>query len=653
MGASRLTPGKDQKIPMRSLHAPLTLLVLAAAWALAPACQKNANDTPARGTAPEAPPGQVAEAPPPQPTAVPTPSVPAAPPDVDLDLAPGYRFKVTTLPPGTLARTGGRELSVTEVQGQMKLLRAGGSSGHQDPAATRTAALHFSLDQLLASKKLAQGRYAKDERLVRLGRIYRLLYLGRRYEREKILPKVEVSAAEIAARMPQSREQLRLVLLMLNPDDEAAIRSAYESGTPFEQLVAKYSRTGADAGMGDLGWQRRGHTIFGADSEELLWQVPMGKISPVLNTPVGPILAQVTERRRYSDEEWAANEVAARSAAAALRARVYTQAIYNRHTVTPLAAEFGRIAAAMAAEDRHTDAIVGRVDGVEVSFHDLDRMMGVSYQDITLNATAGQIRMAYQGFFRQVAAVLALGLEAERLGMQLDDRDTESLAAFMAQASIRVALQDVLKGVSVGPEEIEKHYETHRARFAGVSAARLQVVVVKEMETALEVVEKFREGGNFTELVARYSIDTATQARGGDTGLQPVERYPAEVALALIEADEGELLPIYPSEGTFTVGLVRQKVRERPSSFAEARSSISRRLLSGKRTEAIRSYLVTLRGDQEVEFDRAQFEAIPLPKAAAPPSHGARHGMPSGLSAPAGGRGMPAGHPALGGGQGR
>jgi peptidyl-prolyl cis-trans isomerase C len=68
---------------------------------------------------------------------------------------------------------------------------------------------------------------------------------------------------------------------------------ALASGTPFAEVADKYSDCGGNGG--DLGWVERG--VMVEEFEDVVFNLPVGKISSVFETRFGFHIALVTEKR--------------------------------------------------------------------------------------------------------------------------------------------------------------------------------------------------------------------------------------------------------------------------------------------------------------------------------------------------------------------
>jgi parvulin-like peptidyl-prolyl isomerase len=538
-----------------------------------------------------------------------------------------YTWKEAALPPGEVARVLGRPITAAEVQQKLGMLKVSyASHGTEEKPEDRMEALRQALDEKAISHRLRSEGLSQDPRVKRMRTLYEILFRANAYERQVIRPKVTVSEAEVAARLPRSRDQVQVRVLLLKPEQEEEIRQA-AAGTSFEKLVDSYSKTGSGFGQhGDLGFLEKNGTYFSAEDEDLIWNLKPGELSRVIETQIGPMIVRVGEKRQIAEEDWQNRVQRTREQLANDRYGTFVRAVIARHTVERDYDAFREIAKAMAAEDRITDAVVGSVDGVPVTFHDLDQLLETSYQDVVLQATASQIESFYIGFFASTADRIALGKEAEAFGLNLDERGQQNVERYTDRAILSAALQDAIRGVKVTDKEVRAFYEENRKRFEGADQVKLAVAVTDTLAEAQRVMVEYLAGTPFSILAARYSKDGKTRGRGGDTGWVAISALPNELAAGVATAQPGEFLPIFQNPEGYTATLLVDKGKQTALPLAKVQGTIRRHLLRQKRAAAVLEKYQHVRLGIEVELDRKQLDAVTVKRKAAAPvvsPHGA------------------------------
>ena len=320
---------------------------------------------------------------------------------------------------------------------------------------------------------------------------------------------------------------------------------------------------------------------------------------------------QVIEKRVIPEAAWKAMQTKLREQVAESRVQVYLRAIAERHPPVIDEEGFQKAGEAMDAEDRFTDFVVASIEGEQIFFHDLDRLHLISYQDIVLQSNARQIAEYYRGFFiNSVAPQYAVGIEAQRAGVALDDQYTKSVETLVGNALVRVAVQDAVRGVAVTDKEIRAEYDAGSKQFTGVDSVRLAVLVTETFEQALDAAAAYRDGTPFAVLVAQRSIDTKTKQRNGNLGWLEWENIPTPLREEFGGVGTGELFPVYREDDGYHLTLLADKGAPKAPPLADVRDRIYRLVLARKRETAVSKYFAGMRAGVEVRVDRTQLEKI-------------------------------------------
>lgn len=522
-----------------------------------------------------------------------------------------YTFHETTLPAGQVARVGSRVVTEKEVRRRVKELRSRAGLGHDKPLEQGRDALRQLVDEGFLVDKLRKSGYDKDARVQRMRVLYEKLFRANHYERDVVQKKVTVSDAEIDAVLPRSREERHLQLLLLaDPGDAEGILREAATGVPFAALVTKHSRTGEGFGLkGDLGFQQQRGVYFAPEEENYLWSLPVGAISRVVETKIGPALVTTVAKRTVPEATRKAQRAEIRANLLRQRVEVFSAAIVNRHKIVIDENALSRSVAAMLAEDRFTDAVVGSVDGLEVRFHDVDRLLDGSFQDIFSKANLEELTGHYRGFLRHATARLALAGEAEQLGLALNDRDRGNVRNYVDRAMLLAVWQDAGRGVTVSEEELRKEYDAGIERFLSVDRARLGIVVAANLDAAKSAREELEKGVSLALVAAKYSRDAATVKTGGEAGWQEVAKLPEAVAAGLPFTAPGEFIPFFQTPQGVNLVLVLDKGTPKTATYELMRSGLRLRLLFEKRLDTLRSRFTGTRAGVRVDLDSKQLDA--------------------------------------------
>lgn len=165
---------------------------------------------------------------------------------------------------------------------------------------------------------------------------------------------------------------------------------------------------------------------------------------------------------------------------------------------------------------------------------------------------------------------------------------------------------EILPEMTVTDEEAEDFYNNRKEE---VKIAHLRVSSEHLADSLSRVI---RNGGDWDDLVKRYSRDFKTKAKGG-----VIEAYFAageqeevieKTAFALLE---GEIsTPVSTQAGYHIIKLVERRDHTPKRSFEEDREQIKRELLKRKKNAAVKKYEASLYGKYDVEIKKDGFSTI-------------------------------------------
>lgn len=131
--------------------------------------------------------------------------------------------------------------------------------------------------------------------------------------------------------------------------------------------------------------------------------------------------------------------------------------------------------------------------------------------------------------------------------------------------------------VNITEEDIENYYEKIKTEL------KASHILVKDEDTANEVLRKLENNEDFSVLAKEYSIDTASGEQGGDLGYFGVNQMVPEFEEAAYSLEIGEIsAPVQTDYGYHIIKLVdkREKVDETIGTLEEMKEQIREMLAS-------------------------------------------------------------------------
>ena len=218
----------------------------------------------------------------------------------------------------------------------------------------------------------------------------------------------------------------------------------------------------------------------------------------------------------------------------------------------------------------------------------------------------------------------ALYQEARRLGYDRDPNVKRDVVNRMLQKE--ADSQSNAQGIS--DADVERYYQAHPSEFSRPEQVRFAQIVAKDRTKAVKVVAEAKalpKGNNeaLRALVAKYSEDEASRARGGDMG--PVDRNNSTLPKAVVEAafalaQVRDVSDPIPTEHGYTVVVLTQKQPSFSKSLAEAKTDIQSRLSYEGRQQKRNALVAEIRQKTKVKIDEAQLAKLVLPLAGPGPN---------------------------------
>ncbi len=212
--------------------------------------------------------------------------------------------------------------------------------------------------------------------------------------------------------------------------------------------------------------------------------------------------------------------------------------------------------------------VVATVAGKDITVGDVQKMTGMfSPQDMQ------QYQQNPQFILSQYFLFVHLAEEGDKLKLLEKSPYKEQYEGLRMQLLRNARLNEENNTFPVSPDMIDSYYKAHSAQYeqdkikviyiayagqetpkgtdqASVAAAAKAAVAVglsKRSEAdartlATDIVKQLRGGADFGKLVAQYSEDAASKAKGGDFGvIKAVSEYPAELKKAVFALKPSEI----------------------------------------------------------------------------------------------------------------
>lgn len=176
---------------------------------------------------------------------------------------------------------------------------------------------------------------------------------------------------------------------------------------------------------------------------------------------------------------------------------------------------------------------------------------------------------------------------------------------FMEQNEMLLLINElqysIVNSVEVSDAEIEKYYNENKDRFTVEEQVEASHILVEDEETAKEILNKLNNGSDFAELAKEYSLD-GSASRGGNLGFFPRGRMVKPFEEAAFALQVGEISEPVKTDFGYHIIKVTDRQEAKTLSLEESKEDIRSTLLYQKQMETLRTYLMELRENAEVEI---------------------------------------------------
>ena len=159
----------------------------------------------------------------------------------------------------------------------------------------------------------------------------------------------------------------------------------------------------------------------------------------------------------------------------------------------------------------------------------------------------------------------------------------------------------ILSKVVVEDEEVENYYEAHSEDFLIPKQIRVRQIVVGTEAEAREILQRLRDGEDFTVLAKERSL-SPDGAGGGDLGYLSHGQIPKEFDEAVFSLPEGKLSEVVKSPYGFHVFRVEGKRKARKIFLHETYEKIKESLRQNKAEEEYGRWLERIKSKTKIEI---------------------------------------------------
>ena len=228
--------------------------------------------------------------------------------------------------------------------------------------------------------------------------------------------------------------------------------------------------------------------------------------------------------------------------------------------------------------------------------HGEARRLNVVLTEADVDSALQSFRQDYPGSsFEEMLAERGLTLQAWREELK------ESLIME------KLLEQAIYAKISVTDDEISTYFKANRAQFDRPEQVRARQIVVADEAEGQEVLGLLRQGRDFAEVAAEFSLSPDAE-QGGDLGFFGRGEMPPEFDEIVFDLPVKRLSDLVKSEYGYHIFLVEEKRKATRLNKKEATDEIRSILEGSKKEEVYLAWLQDMRARAVITVDWAQLE---------------------------------------------
>lgn len=213
---------------------------------------------------------------------------------------------------------------------------------------------------------------------------------------------------------------------------------------------------------------------------------------------------------------------------------------------------------------------------------------GVSITDKEIEDRISQLRESFGSQEKFVSFLSLYGLTEESLKKQLIPR--------------LLAEKIMMKNKSITDKELLDYFNKNKSSFDEKEQVKLRHILVKTLEEAQQIEAELKKGTEFSKLAKERSVDTATNAQGGELGW--VARGVLDPALenVVFSLNAGERTSIIKTSFGYEIAEVLDKKSAKSVTFEEVKDKVRERYIEDIVQQEYSNWIQELKSNADIVY---------------------------------------------------
>lgn len=459
-------------------------------------------------------------------------------------------------------------------------------------------------EQILVYQDAGKRGLFTDEEFQRSYELGENKILAAKFIRGKLREAIAVTEEDLSDYIPREWVQLKIrQILLLNRDQAESVLAEARKGADFIGLVREHSVGPGAQKDGDLGYRFPGSGYFLPADEVYLFSLEAGEISDVVETPLGPAVCRIEDKKVFTEHEIEAILSKPRGVVFNQKVQKHIREIREDTGVELYSDPLYKCVEAMY-DGRKLDALIARAGDREFYFMDLQRTILIPYDQIYIEPSLEKFFELYRDNVESKISDYLLAQEARILGVEIETgmekRELQTLKRIIA---LRMTGERLFADIAVTDEEAKEYFRQNPDEFNILERVRLWQILLPDEPAAEVILEKLAAGENFRELASKHSIEKRSKRLSGMVGImrkQDLVPELADVAFSLLPGDFSDAIK---TEHGYHIIMIDGTFSAKTYQFDEIQGKVRKAVLRGRQEKKFGGYITDLFADAVIEIN--------------------------------------------------
>lgn len=242
-------------------------------------------------------------------------------------------------------------------------------------------------------------------------------------------------------------------------------------------------------------------------------------------------------------------------------------------------------------KDELYDVLVGQYGATTLSALIDNKIIEIEADKEKITVSAKEIEDEYNAYVDSYGGEEALSAALKQSGISEDDLKVDIENYFKLEKLLEPR-------VEITEEELKTYFDENKESFVELEQVEASHILVEDEATATEVAEKLASGGDFADLAAEYSTDTANTESGGELGYFAKGDMVEEFENTAFSMEVGTISDPVKTDYGYHIIKVTDKKEAKEAVFEEHKEEINEILFN----EKIQSEYTTWLAEKKEEY---------------------------------------------------